>query len=37
MSLRGIDVSYSQKNINWSKVKSQVDFAILRSSFGLDL
>lgn len=37
MALKGIDVSYSQKNIDWNKVKSQVDFAILRSSFGLDL
>lgn len=37
MSLKGIDVSYSQGNIDWSKVKSQIDFAVLRSSFGSDL
>lgn len=37
MSLKGIDVSYAQKSINWEKVKSQIDFAILRSSFGSDL
>lgn len=36
--LKGIDVSYSQSNIDWAKVKkSGVDFAIIRSSFGSDL
>jgi GH25 family lysozyme M1 (1,4-beta-N-acetylmuramidase) len=37
MALKGIDVSYSQGSINWAKVKSQIDFAILRSTFGSDL
>lgn len=37
MALKGIDVSYANYSIDWSKVKSQIDFAILRSSFGSDL
>ena len=37
MALKGVDVSYAQYGINWTTVKSQIDFAILRSSFGLDL
>lgn len=32
---KGIDVSYSQKNVNWSAVKtSGIEFAILRAGFG---
>ena len=30
MSLKGIDVSEHQGNINWNSVKSQINFAILR-------
>ena len=37
MALKGVDVSYAQYGINWTTVKSQIDFAILRSSFGSDL
>ncbi len=34
-SKKGIDVSYAQGNINFDKInKSQVEFAIVRSSFG---
>lgn len=34
--LKGLDVSYSNGNINWTKVKAtnKVDFAILRCGFG---
>ena len=33
--LKGIDVSYWQGNINWSKVKSSgIDFAIIRCGYG---
>ena len=32
--LKGIDVSYANGNINWKSAKSQIDFAIIRSSFG---
>lgn len=36
--MKGIDVSYANDSINWSKVKSSgVEFAIIRSSFGSDL
>lgn len=35
--LKGIDVSYANGSINWSKVKNNIDFAIIRSSFGSDL
>ena len=34
MTLKGIDVSYHQGNINWTKVKGNVDFAILRAGYG---
>lgn len=34
--LKGIDVSYYQKNIDWQKVKPQIDFAILRCGYGGD-
>lgn len=35
MTKKGIDVSYANGNIDWSKVKgSGVEFAILRSTFG---
>lgn len=38
MVLRGIDVSYANGSIDWSKVKkSGVQFAILRSTFGSEL
>lgn len=37
MSLKGIDVSYANGSIDWSKVKKNIDFAIIRSSFGSDL
>lgn len=37
--MKGIDVSYANGPINWQKVKQskQVDFAIIRSTFGSDL
>ena len=35
--LKGIDVSYANGAINWSQVKKNIDFAIIRSTFGLDL
>ena len=31
---RGIDVSYHQGTINWSRVKPNIDFAILRCGYG---
>ena len=37
MSSKGIDVSYANGTIDWSRVKGNVDFAIIRSSFGSDL
>lgn len=37
--MKGIDVSYANGPINWQRVKQskQVDFAIIRSTFGSDL
>lgn len=35
--MKGIDVSYANSTIDWQKAKSDIDFAILRSSFGSDL
>ena len=32
--LKGIDVSSHQENINWARVKSQIDFAIIRLGYG---
>jgi len=32
--LKGIDVSSHQREINWGKVKSQIDFAIIRLGYG---
>ena len=37
MSTKGIDVSHYQGNINWEKVKPQIDFAILRMGLGDDI
>lgn len=38
MTKKGIDVSYANGSIDWSKVKSSgIEFAILRSTFGSDL
>ena len=34
MALQGIDVSKWQGTIDWSKVKDQVDFAIIRAGYG---
>lgn len=31
---KGIDVSYAQGKIDWSKVKDKIDFAIIRCGFG---
>ncbi len=36
MSKKGIDVSYANGSVDWSKAKRDVDFAIVRSSFGSD-
>lgn len=33
--MKGIDVSEHNGIINWEKVKSQIDFAIIRVSYGL--
>jgi len=33
-ALRGIDVSYHNGEIDFSKVKSQVDFVIMRAGYG---
>ena len=35
--LNGIDVSTYQGNINWDKVKSKIDFAIIRCGYGSDI
>lgn len=35
--LKGIDVSHYQGEINWEKVKPQIDFAILRIGLGDDI
>ena len=35
--LKGVDVSLYQGVINWEKVKSQIDFAILRVGYGNDI
>ena len=35
--LKGIDVSVYQGNIDWGKVKPQIDFAILRCGLGDDI
>jgi len=32
--MKGIDVSMWQGKIDWSKLKDQIDFAILRAGFG---
>ena len=37
MALKGIDVSYANYSVDWAKAKNDIDFAILRSSFGSDL
>lgn len=37
MKLKGIDVSHHQGEINWLKVKPQIDFAILSIGYGDDL
>lgn len=35
--MKGIDVSYANGVIDWQKAKKDIDFAIIRSSFGSDL
>lgn len=35
--LRGIDVSYANGAIDWAQAKKDIDFAIVRSTFGSDL
>lgn len=37
MSKLVIDVSYAQPNVNWEKVKPQIDGAILRCGYGSDI
>lgn len=34
---KGIDVSFAQGNVNWSIVKNNVDFAIIRAGFGREV
>ena len=37
MAIKGIDVSYAQGNIDWTKVKaSGVSFAMIRACYGWD-
>lgn len=36
-ALKGIDVSKHQGDINWDKVKPQIDFAIIRCGYGSDM
>lgn len=35
-TLKGIDVSYANGRINWKSAKKEIDFAIIRSSFGVE-
>ena len=35
--LKGIDVSTYQGNVNWEKVKPNIDFAIIRCGYGSDI
>lgn len=35
--LKGIDVSYANRHIDWEQAKEEIDFAIIRSTFGSDL
>ena len=38
MSVKGIDVSKYQKEIDWSKVRNDgVEFALIRAGYGLSL
>lgn len=37
MKLRGIDVSHHQGNVDWNKVKGQIDYAILSVGYGDDI
>jgi len=34
---KGIDVSYANGIINWERAKSQIDFAMIRCGFGMNL
>ena len=34
---KGIDVSFAQGNVNWSAVKNNVDFVIIRAGFGREV
>ena len=34
MTIKGIDVSEHQGNIDWAKVKGNVSFVILRAGYG---
>lgn len=33
---KGIDISKHNGTINWSKVKNNIDFAIIRCGYGMD-
>lgn len=35
--MKGIDVSSHQQEIDWTKVKTQIDFAIIRAGYGDDI
>lgn len=35
--IKGIDVSYANGSVDWSYAKKDIDFAIIRSSFGSDI
>ena len=34
---KGIDVSYANKEVDWNIVKNDIDFAIIRCGYGMDL
>lgn len=34
---KGIDVSYANGTVDWNRAKQQIDFAILRCGFGMDI
>ena len=35
--MKGIDVSYANGNIDWQKAVNEIDFAVIRSSFGSEM
>ena len=35
--IKGIDVSKYEKEIDWLKVKTQIEFVIIRAGYGLEI